>query len=403
MSITILCKEKEFIVTHDHKICQSDYFRATLSLCNNQKTISLHQFPSHFFDLLIDNPENYYLLSLTELAQYCRFLDFILYNDEAYVKNIYWSIGQKIEETADLTCVTILDSLLYYVVKIYPSCLLFYDLPCDPEYKQQILSQPNKYLSVYKYQKTQSTHCRADLANLATYCTAGNLPIIKYLITDTSPKSEIQFALRLVCHFGHLDLLIYLLQFGNEIVSDLLKIAVRACHTNFVQYLLCNYEFETKTYNKCAKIACQQGNHNLVNLFLSCNMSNHQECCEISCEGNNLEIVSTLYNTGKIDINTDEQWCLFAACEYGQVEIVKFLLDTGDIEHISDEIQYSYCYSPEILELLLPYGMHLNETVLRIACLDRKADVVKFLLEHHIHVSYTLFDECCQMMFPRKH
>ena len=107
-----------------------------------------------------------------------------------------------------------------------------------------------------------------------------------------------------------------------------------------------------------------------------------------SCENGNLMEAKKLYNTGKIDIHTENDYAFGISCARGHIEIAQWLLSLGggDIHAENDEAFRWSCYRGhlEVAKWLLSLGginIHANnDYAFRMSCHNGQLDVIKWLL-----------------------
>ena len=210
-------------------------------------------------------------------------------------------------------------------------------------------------------------------------CTSANVEVVELLVNEFQCDQNIQnpegeLPLHIACSKGSLEVI--------ELVSN--------CSGN------CQTKYEKNTP---LHIACENEALEVVKYLIKmkdCDVTLANDIDEvplhIACRKSSLEMVQLVTNSVVHSItNYDGNTPLHIACEHGQVEFVRYLTEQymcdPTIENRSNELPLHYAcqHSLEMVELVsdcdLESRISGGVTPLHIACLHRKLDIVRYLIE----------------------
>lgn len=213
----------------------------------------------------------------------------------------------------------------------------------------------------------------------------GRLDVLKLILEqDNQMLSKNSHTIPLVCHFGYVEILKFLVEdmkidlSPKEYGFDGLISAIRQGKTQIVKYLLfeqTKFEFDVNQMNQYREfpllIACKHGHTELIKLLVTFpnidlkKQSTYGENCLFWVSRYKLEVVKAFFENPieSIDINQTNMkssTALMMACEFKNLEVIKYFISKGA--------------DPNLIDVT-------GASALWIACSQNNLELVKYFVE----------------------
>lgn len=206
-------------------------------------------------------------------------------------------------------------------------------------------------------------------------------------------ESKLEWALRIACYNGHVDIIRLLLEKIPFLSKD--KELVCLSTKREVVELLVSAGSDPRAFDDLPlQLAAYRGDYSLVKYFVSCGADcTVAECLPfwLATESGNGPLCRYLYNLGGVDLNKYGSCAALRSARFGKSAVLSLLLSKGiDVKTCEEALpviaENGYNYT---LEILISHGIniHYNDDIALInAILSRNSMIVKMLLDHGANV-----------------